>query len=108
MFRVYYNIISMETQNTFKCVIPFYGVSREVTTVRQVEVDLVNGAGMAEVIAAIKEQVPSLDGPVFRKGENRLEEQFKFNINGQFYFDGMDFQLHPDDRIALLVPMTGG
>lgn len=98
----------MEIQNTFKCVIPLYGLPRELTTTRQVEVDLGDGAGMAEVIAAIKEQVPSLDGHVFRKGENRLAEQFKFNINGQFFFDGMDFELHPGDRIALLVPMTGG
>ena len=63
---------------------------------------------MAEVIAALREKVPSLEGPVFRSGEDRLEEQFKFNINGQFYYASMDFKLHPDDRIALLVPMTGG
>jgi molybdopterin converting factor small subunit len=98
----------MEVQNTFKCVIPLYGLPRELTTARQVEVDLNDGAGMAEVIGAIKEKLPALDGPVFRKGENRLAEQFKFNINGHFYFEGMNFQLHPGDRIALLVPMTGG
>ena len=98
----------MENKSIFKCIIPLYGLPREVTTVRQVEVELSDGAGMVEVIAAIKDKIPSLDGPVFRKGENRLEEQFKFNINGQFYYEGMDFQLHPGDRIALLVPMTGG
>ena len=98
----------MGVQNTFNCIIPFYGLPREVTTVRQVEVELNDGAGMGEVITAIKEKVPSLDGHVFRAGENRLAEQFKFNINGQFYFEGMDFELHPGDRIALLVPMTGG
>ncbi|MCK4273268.1 MAG: MoaD/ThiS family protein [Dehalococcoidales bacterium] len=39
---------------------------------------------------------------------DRLEENYKFNINGNFYYAGMDFQLHPGDRIALLVPVTGG
>jgi molybdopterin converting factor small subunit len=92
----------------FKCVIPMYGLPREITEIRKVEVELSDGAGMAEVIAALKEKVPSLEGPVFRVGENRLQEQYKFNINGHFYFDKMDFKLRKGDRIALLVPMTGG
>ena len=85
-----------------------YGLSRKITELREVEVEVRDGAGMAEVIAALREKVPSLEGPVFRSGEDRLEEQYKFNINGQFYYAGMDFELHPGDRIALLVPMTGG
>jgi molybdopterin converting factor small subunit len=92
----------------FKVTIPMYGLPREITEVRNVEVELPDEAGMADVIAALKEKVPSLEGPVFRVGENRLQEQYKFNINGQFYFDGMDFKLRQGDRIALLVPMTGG
>jgi len=92
----------------FKGVIPMYGLPYEITTVREVAVELNDGAGMAEGIAAMKEKVPSLDGPVFRAGESRLEENYKFNINGHFYYAGMDFQLHSGDRIALLVPVTGG
>ena len=92
----------------FKWVIPMYGMSRQITELREVEVELGDGAGMAEVIAALREKVPSLEGPVFRTGEDKLQEQYKFNINGQFYFAGMDFELHEGDRIALLVPMTGG
>ena len=92
----------------FKCVIPMYGLPREITEIREVEVELRDGASMAEVIAALREKVPALQGPVIRTGEDRLEELYKFNINGNFYFDGMDFQLHEGDRIALLVPMTGG
>jgi molybdopterin converting factor small subunit len=92
----------------FKCTIPMYGLPREITELREVEVELRDGASMAEVIVALREKVPSLEGPVIRTGEDRLVEQYKFNINGRFYFDGMDFQLHQGDRIALLVPMTGG
>lgn len=92
----------------FKCVIPIYGLPREIATMQEVEVELKKGAGMADVVAAIKEKVPALEGQVFRKGENRLMASFKFNINGQFYFDGMDFQLQEGDRIALLMPVTGG
>ena len=85
-----------------------YGLPREITEKREVEVELNDGAGMAEVVAAVKEKVPELEGQVIRTGENRLKEEYKFNINGHFYFDGMDFQLQKGDRIALLVPMTGG
>jgi molybdopterin converting factor small subunit len=85
-----------------------YGLMREITEQRQVEVELPEGATMPEVIAAMREKIPSLEGPVIRPGEDRLVSQFKFNLNGRFYFDGQDFKLQSGDRIALLVPMTGG
>jgi molybdopterin converting factor small subunit len=91
-----------------KFVIPMYGLQREITEEREVEVELPDGAGMAEVIAAMKEKLPALEGQVIRPGQNRLADEYKFNINGHFYFDGSEFELHPGDRIALLVPMTGG
>jgi molybdopterin converting factor small subunit len=91
-----------------KWTIPMYGLQREITELRQVEVELPEGATMPEVIAAMREKIPSLEGPVIRPGEDRLVEQYKFNLNGRFYFDGQDFELKPGDRIALLVPMTGG
>jgi len=95
-------------QVMFKVFIPMYGLRREITEQREVEVELRDGAAMAEVIAAMREKVPSLEGPVLRKGEDRLVEKYKFNINGKFYFDGQDFKLNKGDRIALLVPITGG
>jgi molybdopterin converting factor small subunit len=91
-----------------KWIIPMYGLPREITELREAEIELNDNATMAEVLAAMKSKIPSLVGPVIRPGENRLVEQFKFNINGRFYFDGQDFTLHKGDRIALLVPMTGG
>jgi molybdopterin converting factor small subunit len=91
-----------------KWIIPMYGLPREITEQREVEIELDDNASMAEIIAAMKAKIPSLVGPVIRPGENRLIEQFKFNVNGSFYFDGQDFNLRKGDRIALLVPMTGG
>ena len=96
------------THRTYKRSIPMYGLPREITELREVEVELSAGAGMAEVVAALRDKVPSLEGPVIRPGEDRLMPQYKFNINGRFYFDGTDFELAEEDRIALLVPMTGG
>jgi molybdopterin converting factor small subunit len=91
-----------------KVKIPMYGLRREITELREVEVELPDNADMAAVLTALKARIPSLEGPVIRRGENRLVEQYKFNINGKFYFDGQDFKLNQGDRIALLVPMTGG
>jgi molybdopterin converting factor small subunit len=91
-----------------KWVIPMYGLPREITEKREVEVELGEGAGMAEVVAALRKKVPALEGRAIVRGENRLADEYKFNINGTFYFAGMDFKLKKGDRIALLVPMTGG
>ena len=38
----------------FKCVVHLYGLPYEITALREVEVDLEEGAGMAAVIAALK------------------------------------------------------
>jgi molybdopterin converting factor small subunit len=88
--------------------IPMYGIPREITEKREVEVELDEGAGMAEVVAALRRMVPALEGRAIVRGQNRLADEYKFNINGTFYFAGQDFQLKKGDRIALLVPMTGG
>ena len=92
----------------FEFTVPMYGLPREITAAREVQISLEDGAGMAGVIAAMREKLPELEGTVFRRGQDRLEENYKFNVNGRFYFAGEDFQLHPGDRIALLVPVTGG
>jgi molybdopterin converting factor small subunit len=92
----------------FTCTIPMYGLPYEITRLRQVEVSLPEGAGMARVLAALKEQIPALEGPVIRPGTDRLQDNYKFNLNGTFYYHGQDFTLNPGDRIALLVPVTGG
>lgn len=48
----------------FKCVVHLYGLPYEITALREVEVDLEEGAGMAAVIAALREKIPALEGPV--------------------------------------------
>jgi molybdopterin converting factor small subunit len=88
--------------------IPMYGLPYEIATAREVRVRLEDGADTARVIAAMKEQIPALDGHVFRRGEDRLEAAYKFNVNGKFYYDGQVFQVHPGDKIALLMPVSGG
>ena len=92
----------------FRTVIHIYGLPKDISDMREIEIELNDGAGMNEVVGAMKEKIPALEGPVIREGENRLAEYYKFNINGNFYFDGMEFELNEGDRIALLMPMPGG
>jgi molybdopterin converting factor small subunit len=92
----------------FKTKMPMYGLYHGITDLREVELELPDGAGMVEVVNEMRKKIPALEGPVIRQGEDRLVDLYKFNINGHFFFDGMEFELHPGDRIALLVPATGG
>jgi molybdopterin converting factor small subunit len=92
----------------FKCLVHMYGLPHEITELRAIEIEVNEGAGMEDVVAAMKKKIPALEGPIIRSGENRLEDQYKFNLNGHFFFDGMDFQLKEGDRIALLTPAQGG
>ncbi len=97
-----------ECTEMFKVKMPMYGLYHGITDLREVELELEDGAGMPEVVAEMRKKIPALEGPVIRQGEDRLVELYKFNINGHFFFDGMDFKLHSGDRIALLVPAMGG
>jgi molybdopterin converting factor small subunit len=92
----------------FKCVVQMFGLPPELTSLRQVELELKHGATLEDVITGLRQEIPSLEGPVIRKGENQLVEFYKFNVNGRFYFDDTGLKLHPGDRIALLTPATGG
>ena len=92
----------------FKCVVQMFGLPREITSLREVELELKDGATLGDVIAALRHEIPSLEGPVIRHGENQLVEFYKFNVNGRFYFDDTGLKLHRGDRIALLTPATGG
>jgi len=92
----------------YKYVIQMFGLPHDITDLREVEVELEDGANLADIVAALRNKIPALEGPVIRTGEDRLVELYKFNVNGRFHFDDMDFQIQSGDRIALLTPATGG
>ena len=89
-------------------IVQMFGLPREVTELREVEVELKDRAGLEDVVAALRHEIPALEGPVIRAGENWLMEHCAFNINGRFYCDDRDIQLRDGDRIILLTLATGG
>jgi molybdopterin converting factor small subunit len=91
-----------------RCIVEMYGLPHEITELREVEFELKDRAGLGDVIAALRREIPALDGHVIRVGEDRLTEYYAFNINGRFYFDDRELQVHEGDHIVLLTLATGG
>jgi len=91
-----------------RCIVQLFGLPHEVTELREVEVELTDGASLGDVIAALRREIPALEGCVIRAGENRLMEHCAFNINGRFYLDDKEIQLQDGDRVLLLTLATGG
>lgn len=85
-----------------------YGFALEVSGVNEVELELEDGAHLGELIAALKEKTPELEGKVIKPGENSLVESCIFNIDGRFYFENEDTELKDGGRVRLLTLATGG
>ena len=89
-------------------IVQLFGLPREITELREVEVELNDGANLRDVIAALRHEIPALEGRVIHAGENRLMEHCAFNINGRLYLGGEEIQLQDDDHVLLLTLATGG
>jgi molybdopterin converting factor small subunit len=92
----------------FKCVIGLFGLPRGIVAGHQVEVELKDEAGLTDIIAALRRELPKLEGPVIRAGEDKLTEHYAFNINGRFYTDDKEIRIRSGDKIALLALAAGG
>lgn len=85
-----------------------FGLPHEMTELQKVEIELKDGASLRDVIAALRREIPILDGHVVCAGEYQLMGDYVFNINGRFYFDDREIRLHNGDHIALLHIASGG
>jgi molybdopterin converting factor small subunit len=93
----------------YTCAVQLFGLPRNITDLRKVEIDLEEGMTLRDAVIALRAKIPALEGPVIRTGTDRLVRSYKFNVNGRFYYeDDMDLNLHAEDRVALLTPATGG
>ncbi len=91
-----------------RCIVQLFGLSHEVTELQKVELELKDGARLQDVIAALKREIPALEGRVIRTGENRLTDHYVFNINGGVYFNEKEIQIKDGDHIMLLTLASGG
>ena len=92
----------------FSVKIEIFGVPSGVTSLKSVDVTLEDGATVSDLAAAIRQAIPALEGKVIRRGENRLVENYSFNINGNFYSGNESIKLNSNDSIKLVMLATGG
>jgi len=90
------------------CKVELLGSLGGITDLSNIEVDLDQGTGLGDLIAKLRQEAPSLEGPVFVPGENRLTRHYVFNINGRFYMNDSKIQIQSSDRILLLPFPIGG
>ena len=92
----------------FKCVIGLFGLPHEIATGHEVRIELRDEASLTDVIVALRQKIPKLEGPVICDGEDKLTEYYAFNINGRFYTDDKEIRIRSGDNVALLALPTGG
>ena len=88
--------------------VEMFGLSKEITDLRNVEIELNEGASLRDLVGALRHKIPALEGKVIRTGQDRLTEQYVFNIDGRFYFDSDKVKLREGSNIRLLLLSTGG
>jgi len=97
-----------------KCFVDMYGLPSRTTERKSVELRLTERASLADVVAALRREVPSLEGEAIRPGEDRLSDGYLLNIHGRLHADhtedklGHELSLRDGDRIALLPLSSGG
>ncbi len=93
----------------FRLNVEIYGVPHQIAAPRRVTLALGEGARLRDVIAALRQEIPGLTGPVLRPDADSLTERYTFNVNGSFYDkDGGGLPVQEGDRISLLSIATGG
>jgi molybdopterin converting factor small subunit len=90
------------------CTVEMFGLSPQITDINKVELELKEGAGLKDLVAALRRKIPALEGSVIKPGEDRLTDWYVFSINGQFQDSDSEIRLRSGDRITLLLLATGG
>ncbi|MBI4282702.1 MAG: MoaD/ThiS family protein [Chloroflexi bacterium] len=89
-------------------VVEMFGLCGRIAGQKEAEIELKESATLGDVVAALRRQVPALEGEVIRPEENRLTDRYAFNINGHSYFDNRKLPLQDGDHIILLTLSAGG
>ena len=92
----------------FRCMVEMFGLSEEISSRQKVEVELKDGASPRDVVAALRREIPELEGPVIRCGEDELVDHYGFYINGCLYIGDEEVQLKDSYHVVLLTLASGG
>ena len=98
----------MVSETKINCNVEFFGLSPEMTDLYDAEVEINDGAGLPELIAALRRKVPTLEGQVIMPDKDMLQKGFAFNINGEFHFEDEEVHVGKWDRVVLILLSAGG
>jgi hypothetical protein len=88
--------------------IEMYGIPQNIIQQYKTAVDLEDGAGLKDVVRALKLKFPALEGPVICQGQDQLIESYSFIVNGQSQAGDSNVRIQPNDRVVLVLMATGG
>jgi hypothetical protein len=92
----------------FRCIVQMFGLPQQITNLHRIEVDINDEASIPELVIALRNTLPSMEGPVIIPGQARLNENYSFVINGEFQPNDSDIQIHNGDRVVLILLAVGG
>ena len=91
------------------CTVEFYGLAGEIAGRKEAALSLGESrAGIPEIVATLRKEVPALDEIVLQKEQDLLADNQVLNVDGRFYQNGDELDLKDGDRIRLLTIATGG
>ena len=91
-----------------KYTVELFGMSNQFAGRRNVEFELDGDVSLGEVVAALRREMPALEGSIIKPGEDKLTGHYTFNVNGRFCMDDYDVKVTGDDHILLLTFALGG
>jgi molybdopterin converting factor small subunit len=90
--------------------IEFFGLSRVVTGVKEIALDLEEGASFRDVARRLGQAYPALIGDVIRPDDGSLQHPNVFNVNARRMIRAsqMDESPQDGDRVILMSLSAGG
>jgi molybdopterin converting factor small subunit len=85
------------------CTVEMFG-----NTSGTLQLELEDGAGLADLIAALRRQYPALMVGIIDDTENWLMDGYAFDVNGRFYVGDEETPLQDGDYIGLVGLVVGG
>jgi len=92
----------------FHLKVEMFGIPAAITSEKDVEVTLNDGAMLPDLVAALRQAIPAFNGEVVRRDTDILGDSYTFNLNGHFYAGCERIVLNPGDSVKLLLMATGG
>ena len=91
-----------------KVIIELYGIPRQLTKLREIEVEVEPEASLRDVVVRLGEKAPPLVGSVIAESGDRLLDPYSLNIDGRLFVQDLEMKPKDGDRIVLLSPAIGG